>query len=47
MQTGFGDVGDGMLEQYIETMTNILLPVMEKATLLSAESAKACGRDVE
>lgn len=27
-------------------MTNILLPVMEKATLLSAEYAKACGRDV-
>lgn len=45
MQTGFGDAGDGMLEQYIETMTNLLLPVMEKATLLSAEYAKACGRD--
>jgi hypothetical protein len=37
---------EGMLERYIETMTNILLPVMEKATLLSAEYAKACGRDV-
>ena len=45
MQTGFGDAGEGMLEQYIETMTNILLPVLEKATLLSAEYAKACGRD--
>ena len=45
MQTGFGDGGDRMVEQYIETMTNILLPVMEKATLLSAEYAKACGRD--
>jgi hypothetical protein len=46
MQSGFGDMGNGMLEQYIQSMTNILLPVMEKATLLSAEYAKACGRDV-
>ena len=45
MQTGFGDGGDRMVEQYIETMTNILLPVMEKSTLLAAEYAKACGRD--
>lgn len=30
MQTGFGDAGDRMAEQYIETMTNILLPVFEK-----------------
>jgi len=46
MQTGFGDGGNGMVEQYIETMTNILLPVMEKSTLLAAEYAKACGRDI-
>ena len=46
MQTGFGDEGNGMVEQYIETMTNILLPVMEKSTLLAAEYAKACGRDI-
>jgi hypothetical protein len=46
MQTGFGDGGDRMVEQYIETMTNILLPVMEKSTLLAAEYAKACGRDI-
>jgi hypothetical protein len=46
MQSGFGDTGNGMLEQYIQSMTNILLPVMEKATLLSAEYAKACGRDM-
>jgi hypothetical protein len=45
MQSGFGEGGDRMLEQYIETMTNILLPVMEKSTLLAAEYAKACGRD--
>ena len=45
MQTGFGDGCDGMIEQYIQTMTNILLPVMERSTLLAAEYSKACGRD--
>jgi len=45
MQTGFGDAGDRMAEQYIETMTNILLPVFEKGTLLAAEYCRACGRD--
>ena len=45
MQTGFGDGGDGMLDKYISDMTNILLPVIEKSTLLAAEYCKACGRD--
>tara|TARA_B110000495_G_scaffold180222_1_gene174162 strand:- start:4201 stop:4635 length:435 start_codon:yes stop_codon:yes gene_type:complete len=45
MQTGFGIEGDMMAEQYIETMTNILLPVIERGTLLAAEYSKACGRD--
>ena len=45
MQSGFGDAGDRMAEQYIETMTNILFPVFEKGTLLAAEYCKACGRD--
>jgi histone H3/H4 len=45
MQSGFGDAGDRMAEQYIETMTNILLPVFEKGTLLAAEYCKACGRE--
>ena len=45
MQSGFGDAGDRMAEQYIETMTNILLPVFEKGNLLAAEYCKACGRD--
>ena len=45
MQTGFGDAGDKMAEQYIETMTNILLPVMEKGITLACEYSKACGRD--
>ena len=45
MQTGFGDGGDMMMEQYIETMTNLLLPVLERGTLLAAEYSKACGRN--
>jgi len=45
MQSGFGDAGNMMTEQYIETMTNILLPVIERSTLLAAEYSKACGRD--
>ena len=45
MQSGFGVDGNKMMEQYIETMTNILLPVIENATLLAAEYSKACGRD--
>ena len=40
MQTGFGDGCDGMIEQYIQTMTNILLPVMERSTLLAANIPK-------
>ena len=34
-----------MTENYIEVMTNILLPVIERGTLLAAEYSKACGRD--
>lgn len=45
MQTGFGDGGDGLMNQYIETMTNLLMPVMERSTILAAEYSKACGRD--
>ncbi len=46
MQTGFGDMGDGMMERYISDMINIVQPVIEKSTLLAAEYCKACGRDV-
>jgi len=45
MQTGFGDTSNSMAEKYIETMTKILLPVLERATLLAAEYSKACGRN--
>ena len=32
-------------EGYIEMMTNIMIPVIEKSTLLATEYSKACGRD--
>ena len=45
MQSGFGDGGSMMAEQYIKTMTDLLLPVLERGTLLAAEYSKGCGRD--
>jgi hypothetical protein len=46
MQTGFGDSGDNMAEQYITTMMNIVTPVLEKSMVLACEYAKVCGRDI-
>jgi hypothetical protein len=46
MQSGFGDGGNQVVEEYIKGMTDIMLPVMEQATLLAGEYCKACGRDV-
>ncbi len=43
MQTGFGDDGDNMFEQYIQTMTNILLPGVEKGGTRAGDEAKAWG----
>jgi hypothetical protein len=45
MQSGFGDGGSMMAEQYMKTMTDLLLPVLERGTLLAAEYSKGCGRD--
>jgi hypothetical protein len=44
LQTGFGD--SQMAEEYVSTMIDILLPVMEKAMIYAGEYSKACGRDV-
>lgn len=46
MKTGFGDDGNAMAERYISSMIDIMLPVMERATVLACEYSKACGRDV-
>ena len=46
IQSGFGDDGvDNMNQQYIKTMENILVPVIEKSVQFATEYSKACGRD--
>lgn len=48
MKTGF-DLTDGecaQSEQYMQAMSNILIPVIERAMILACDYAKACGRDV-
>jgi hypothetical protein len=44
MQTGFGE--SQMAEEYVKSMIDILLPVMEKGMLFASEYSKACGRDI-
>jgi hypothetical protein len=46
MQTGFGDAGDTQATNYMNTMIDIMMPVMENSMVLAAEYCKACGRDV-
>ena len=46
MQSGFGNGnGEQMAEEYVKSMIDILLPVMEKSMLFASEYSKACGRD--
>jgi hypothetical protein len=46
MQTGFGEGGSAMADQYMKSMIDIMMPVMEQSMVLAAEYSKACGRDV-
>jgi len=42
MQTGFGDGnGDQMVEGYVNSMIDIILPVMEKSMVLAGVYCKA------
>ena len=45
MQSGSGDAGSPIVDQFVNTMIDILMPVMERSMLLAAEYCKACGRD--
>jgi hypothetical protein len=46
MQTGFdGGDGDQMVQGYVNSMIDIILPVMEKSMVLAGAYCKACGRD--
>ena len=46
MQTGFGGDGSAMAEQYMNSMIDIMMPVMENSVVLAAEYSKACGRNI-
>ena len=46
MQTGFGGDSSAMAEQYMNTMIDLMMPVMENSVVLAAEYSKACGRDI-
>ena len=46
MQTGLGDGGDAMAQQYMQSMIDIMTPVLEKSMLVACEYCKACGREV-
>ena len=50
MRTGFDLTGsnanEGMEQQYLQSMVNIIQPVMEEAIVLASKYCKACKRDV-
>lgn len=48
MKTGFGIEGDtnGLENQYMKSVVDILTPVIEQSVVLAAQYAKACGRDI-
>ena len=46
MQTGFIGNTDDTANEYINTMIDILLPVMEQGMLYAGDYAKGCGRDI-
>jgi hypothetical protein len=43
MQTGFGE--SQMAEEYVSSMIDIMLPVMEQSMILAGAYSKACGRN--
>ena len=44
MKTGF-DLSDSGNDNHLKALIDIVIPVVEKAIVLSCEYAKACGRD--
>ena len=44
MRTGFGDAGDGLTQRYIQSMIDIVEPVVKQSIILSAEYCTASGR---
>jgi hypothetical protein len=46
MQTGFNGSADDMTENYIATMIDIFLPVLEQSMVIAGHYSKGCERDV-
>jgi len=46
MQTGFNGSTDDMANEYISTMVDILLPILEQSMIMAGQYAKGCDRDV-
>ena len=46
MQTGFNGSPDDMANEYINTMVDILLPILEQSMIMAGQYAKGCGRDI-
>ena len=46
MQTGFNGSTDDMANEYINTMVDILLPILEQSMIMAGQYAKGCDRDV-
>ena len=44
MRTGFGDAGDALTQRYIQSMIDIVQPIVEQSIILSAEYCMASGR---
>ena len=44
MRTGFGDAGDALTQRYIQSMIDIVEPVVKQSIILSAEYCMASGR---
>jgi hypothetical protein len=46
MQTGFNGSTDDVAERYVNTMVDILLPVLEQSIVIAGHYSKGCERDV-
>ena len=46
MQTGFNGSTDDMANEYINSMVDILLPILEQSMITAGQYAKGCDRDV-
>lgn len=46
MQTGFAGSTDEVAERWMSSMTEIMLPVLEKSMIIAGQYARGCERDI-